>query len=161
MAVSSQEFKNALKLWASGVTVITAGEGDDIKGMTATSFSSVSLDPPQILVCVNKNADTGDVLIKSQQFVVNVLKVGQEQISNEFAGSATQQERFANVNWHTGQNGCPILEDALVSIECQLVEQLSAGSHWVIIGEVQKAECRSGDPLLYFNSGYYGLTATE
>jgi flavin reductase (DIM6/NTAB) family NADH-FMN oxidoreductase RutF len=161
MAVSSQEFKNALKLWASGVTVITAGESDDIKGMTATSFSSVSLDPPQILVCINKNADTGEVLLNHQQFVVNVLKAGQEQISNEFAGSTTQQERFANVSWHKGQNGCPVLDDALVSIECKLVEQVSAGSHWVVIGEVQKADCRSGDPLLYFNSGYYGLTTTD
>jgi flavin reductase (DIM6/NTAB) family NADH-FMN oxidoreductase RutF len=159
MSVSDQEFKNALKLWASGVTVVTSqSEQQGTKGMTATSFSSVSLDPPQILVCINESADTGDVLLESQHFAVNVLREDQQDISNQFAGATSQEQRFANVNWHKGQLGSPVLDDALASLECKMVEKVKAGTHWVIIGEVEKVNCNSGNPLLYFNSAYRELS---
>ena len=158
MSVNEQEFKNALKLWASGVTVVTSKSADGgLKGMTATSFSSVSIDPPQILVCINKSADTGDAVLESKTFAINVLKAEQQAISNEFAGGASQEERFANVNWHKSDLGSPIIDDALASLECTVVDQVSAGSHWVVIGEVQNVDCRSGEPLLYYNSGYREL----
>jgi len=158
MPVNDQEFKNALKLWASGVTVVTAQtESLGLKGMTATSFSSVSMDPPQILVCINKTADTGDAVLEGKSFAVNILKAEQQEISNQFAGGASQEERFANVEWHKGETGSPVIDDALVSIECTVVDQVLAGTHWVVIGEVQNVECRSGEPLMYFNSGYREL----
>lgn len=158
MAVNADEFKNALRLWATGVTVITSQtEKHGLKGMTATSFSSVSLDPPQILVCINQSADTGDAVLEGKTFAVNILKVEQESISNQFAGGASQEERFANVNWHSGITNAPVIDDALVSIECTVVDQVLAGSHWVVIGEVQHVECRSGNPLLYYNSGYHQI----
>jgi len=160
MPVNDQEFKNALKLWASGVTVVTAQtESLGLKGMTATSFSSVSMDPPQILVCINKTADTGDAVLEGKSFAVNILKAEQQEISNQFAGGASQEERFANVEWHKGETGSPVIDDALVSIECTVVDQVLAGTHWVVIGEVQNVECRSGQPLMYFNSGYRELKA--
>ncbi len=155
MPVNDQEFKNALKLWASGVTVVTSKtQKHGVKGMTATSFTSVSVDPPQILVCVNKSADTGDAIIEGKTFAVNILKENQSEISNQFAGSASQEERFSNVNWHEGETGAPVIDDALVSIECIVVQQVQAGTHWVIIGEVQSVACRSGKPLMYYNSSY-------
>lgn len=158
MSVNEQEFKNALKLWASGVTVVTSKASDGgLKGMTATSFSSVSIDPPQILVCINKSADTGDAVLEGKTFAINVLKAEQQAISNEFAGGASQEQRFSNVNWHEGDLGSPIIDDALASLECTVVDQVSAGSHWVVIGEVQNVDCRSGEPLLYYNSGYREL----
>jgi len=158
MPVNDQEFKNALKLWASGVTVVTAKtEKLGLKGMTATSFSSVSMEPPQILVCINKTADTGDAVLEGKTFAVNILKADQQEISNQFAGGASQEERFANINWREGETGSPIIDDALASIECTVVQQVLAGTHWVVIGEVQKAECRSGEPLLYYNSAYSEL----
>ncbi len=159
MAVNDQEFKDALKLWASGVTVVTAKtESLGLKGMTATSFSSVSLDPPQILVCINQSADTGDAVLEGKTFAVNILKAEQQEISNQFAGGASQEERFANVSWHEGVTGSPVIDDALASIECKVVDQVLAGSHLVVIGEVQNVECRSGEPLLYYNSAYRQLT---
>ncbi len=160
MAVSDQEFKSALKLWASGVTVVTSkNDKHGIKGMTATSFSSVSLDPPLILVCINQSADTGEVMLESRHFAVNILTAEQQEVSNQFAGGSSQEERFANVTWHEGALGSPVLDDALASIECRVVQQVSAGTHWIIIGEVEQVECRSGEPLLYYHSSYRKLTA--
>ena len=159
MSVSEQDFKNALKLWASGVTVVTSkSESFGLKGMTATSFSSVSLDPPQILVCINKTADTGDAVLEGKTFAVNILKADQQEISNQFAGGASQEERFANVVWHEGETGSPVIDDALASLECTVVDQVQAGTHWVIIGEVQAVSCRDGEPLMYYNSGYRELS---
>ena len=160
MSVNEHDFKNALKLWASGVTVVTSKtEKNGLKGMTATSFTSVSLDPPQILVCINKTADTGDAVLEGKSFAINILKADQQDISNQFAGSTSQEQRFANVNWHEGETGSPVIDDALASIECTVVQQVLAGTHWVIIGEVQSVSCRTGEPLLYYNSAYRELTA--
>ncbi len=160
MAVSDQDFKDALRLWASGVTVITSKtEKFGLKGMTATSFSSVSMDPPQILVCINESADTGEAVLDDKKFAVNVLTAEQQEVSNQFAGGSSQEERFANVQWHEGESGSPVLDDALVSIECRVVQQVLAGTHWVVIGEVEKVTCGSGDPLLYYNSAYRSLVS--
>ena len=158
MTVDAQQFKNALKLWASGVTVVTAQSASQgLKGMTATSFSSVSVDPPQILVCLNQATDTGVVVLEQGQFAVNILASSQQVVSNEFAGGSSQEQRFANVAWQAGENGAPLLDDALVSLECKLVQQVLAGTHWVVIGEVQRVVCRTGVPLLYYNGAYREL----
>jgi flavin reductase (DIM6/NTAB) family NADH-FMN oxidoreductase RutF len=158
MSVSDQDFKNALKLWASGVAVVTTkSEKWGIQGMTVTSFSSVSLEPHQVLVCINKDADTGDGIFESGTFAVNILSSNQETVSNQFAGGTTQEERFANVSWKEGATGLPILNDSLVSIECSLANKILAGTHWIIIGNIEQVNCRSGDPLLYFNSSYHYL----
>lgn len=155
MSVEATQFKNALKLWASGVTVVTTqGRDNQPRGMTATAFSSVSLDPPQILVCLNQATDTGAALLESRRFAVNILNSGQENVSNQFAGSTTQEQRFASIAWQEGENGAPILSEALAALECRVVQQVQAGSHWVIIGEVDSVVCREGDPLLYYHSAY-------
>ncbi len=160
MAISDQDFKNALKLWASGVAVVTAKtEKFGAQGMTVTSFASVSLEPHQILVCLNKETDTQEGVFESGSFAVNILTAQQQEASNQFAGGASQEERFANVSWHEGQAGSPLFDDALVSMECTVVEKMLAGTHWVIVGEVRHVECRSGNPLLYFDSGYRELAA--
>lgn len=160
MAISDQDFKNALKLWASGVAVVTAKtEKFGTQGMTVTSFASVSLEPRQILVCLNKETDTQEGVFEGGNFAVNILTTEQQEVSNQFAGGASQEERFANVAWHEGQTGSPMLDDSLVSMECTVVEKMLAGTHWVIVGEIQNVECRDGNPLLYFNSGYRKLVA--
>ena len=160
MSVDANQFKNALKLWASGVTVVTAqSPSQGLKGMTATSFTSVSMDPPQILVCLNQATDTGAVVAEQQAFAVNILSTEQQAVSNQFAGGASQEERFASVAWQTGDNGAPILTEALASLECRVVQQVQAGTHWIVIGEVQQVVCRSGEPLLYYNGAYRQLGA--
>lgn len=158
MSVDASQFKNALKLWASGITVVTAhSDTQGLKGMTATSFSSVSVEPPQILVCLNQMTDTGTVVLEQQQFAVNILSADQQSVSNQFAGGMTQEERFAQVAWETGENGAPILSAALASLECKVVQQVQAGTHWIVIGEVQRVICRTGEPLLYYHGAYRQL----
>lgn len=159
MSVDASQFKNALKLWASGVTVVTAQSAQHgLKGMTATSFSSVSVDPPQILVCLNQNTDTGAVVLEQKQFAVNILRAEQQNVSNQFAGGGTQEERFDSVAWQAGENGAPLLTESLASLECKVVEQVLAGTHWIVIGEVEKVVCRDGDPLLYYSGAYRQLS---
>lgn len=154
MAINNQEFKNALKLWASGVSVVTANSSKGEQGMTATSFASVSMDPPQILVCLNETSETGAAILESKKFAVNILTAAQEQVSNQFAGGSSMEERFANTAWYEGELGQPVFENCLASLECTVVQQVKAGTHWVIIGEIQSSQCKEGEPLLYFNSAY-------
>jgi flavin reductase (DIM6/NTAB) family NADH-FMN oxidoreductase RutF len=155
MTVSSDDFKNALQLWASGVTVVTTqSEKFGVQGMTVTAFSSVSVNPPQVLVCINDAADTGDGIAESQCFAVNILTTEQQEISNQFAGGSSQAQRFADTDWSTSVTGAPLLNNSLMSLDCKVVEKVRAGTHWIIIGEVQATECRSGEPLLYYRGAY-------
>jgi flavin reductase (DIM6/NTAB) family NADH-FMN oxidoreductase RutF len=158
MTVSADDFKKALQLWASGVTVVTTNsEKFGTQGMTVTAFSSVSVSPPQILVCINESADTGEGIEESQCFAVNILSSEQQQISNHFSGGCSQQERFENTRWSTASTGAPILDESLVSLDCSVVEKVHAGTHWIIIGEIKASICRSGEPLLYYRGGYRQL----
>ena len=155
MTVSADDFKNALQLWASGVTVVTTqSEKFGVQGMTVIAFSSVSVNPPLILVCINDAADTGDGIAESQCFAVNVLTTEQQDTSNQFAGGTSQQQRFENADWSAGITGAPLLNNSLMSLDCTVVEKVRAGTHWIIIGEVQAVECRAGEPLLYYRGAY-------
>ncbi len=157
MTIDNQEFKNALKLWASGVSVVTAPYSEEELHTCATGFSSVSMDPPQILVCINDTAETGAAILEDKKFAVNILTAAQQQVSNEFAGGSSMQERFANVAWHKGSLGLPVFDNVLASMECTVVQQIRAGTHWVIIGEIKSTQCHAGNPLLYFNSSYQDI----
>ncbi|MGZ8164520.1 MAG: flavin reductase family protein [Methylobacter sp.] len=160
MTVSVDDFKKALQLWASGVTVVTTqSEKFGVQGMTVTAFSSVSIDPPQILVCINEAADTGEGINTSQSFAVNILNSAQQDVSNQFAGGSSQEQRFENTSWKAGTTGAPILNDSLVSLECKVIEKVRAGSHWIIIGEVEDCVCRTGTPLLYYRGAYRHLAS--
>ncbi len=160
MTVSVDDFKKALRLWASGVTVVTtSSEKYGVQGMTVTAFSSVSVNPPQILVCINDSADTGVGIHESQYFAVNVLTTDQQQLSNQFAGGSSQHQRFENTDWKAGITGAPILNNSLMSLDCKVVEKVRAGTHWIIIGEVQECVCREGEPLLYYRGAYWQLAS--
>ncbi|MGR8941671.1 MAG: flavin reductase family protein [Gammaproteobacteria bacterium] len=158
MPITDDEFKKALQQWASGVAVVaTHSEKLGNQGMTVTAFSSVSMTPPQVLVCINESADTGEGIKESERFSVNVLSEQQQDVSNHFAGGLSQQERFEQYDWTRGIQGVPLLNNSILSLDCQVVEKVHAGTHWIIIGEVQNAICRSGEPLLYFRSRYRKL----
>jgi len=158
MAVGVDEFKKAMQLWASGVTVVTThSEKFGLQGMTVTAFSSVSINPPQILVCINESADTGMGIQESQRFAVNVLSSTQQEVSNQFAGGSSQQQRFENTPWTKGTTGTPILDNSIMSLECKVINKIYAGTHWILIGEVEDSVCRTGKPLLYFQSAYQQL----
>jgi flavin reductase (DIM6/NTAB) family NADH-FMN oxidoreductase RutF len=158
MAVTPAAFKQALQLWASGVAVVTSKSDQlGVRGMTVTAFSSVSADPPLILVCLNQSADTGENIEQNQRFAVNILNDKQQDVSNNFSGGSSQEDRFAQSTWYIGQTGVPILDDCIMSLECTVVDKIKAGSHWVLIGEVEATNCREGEPLLYFRGNYRQL----
>jgi flavin reductase (DIM6/NTAB) family NADH-FMN oxidoreductase RutF len=158
MTVGVDDFKKAMQLWASGVTVVTThSEKFGLQGMTVTAFSSVSINPPQVLVCINESADTGEGIKESQHFAVNVLSSKQQDTSNQFAGGCSQEQRFENTAWTKGKTGMPIFDDSIMSLECKVVEKIHAGTHWVLIAEIEQCVCRLGDPLLYYQGAYQQL----
>lgn len=153
----ARTFRDALGCFATGVTIITAmdPQGNPI-GLTANSFTSVSLDPPLLLVCVANNAGSAAVLRGAERFAVNVLQIGQQPTSNRFAGKG--EDRFANTPWETGEFGTPVLTGSLSSFECARDAVHDGGDHFILVGRVLKAmfEPRR-DPLLYFRGKYRRL----
>ena len=140
----------------SGVTVVTtkAGDGSD-QGMTVSAFSSVSLDPPLVLICIEKTASAYNALTAAPGFVVNILSVSQEQIARRF--SIVDIDRFEGVGYSRSPNGLAVLDDVLGVIECATFAMHDAGDHTIIVGEVEAARAQNGTPLLYYRGGYAQL----
>ena len=153
----TRTFRDALGCFATGVTIITAMDAESQPiGLTANSFTSVSLDPPLLLVCVANNAGSAAVLRDAERFAVNVLQIGQQPTSNRFAGKG--EDRFANTPWEVGEFGTPVLTGSLSSFECARDAVHDGGDHFILVGRVLKAmfEPRR-DPLLYFRGKYRRL----
>lgn len=153
----ARTFRDALGCFATGVTIVTAMDADGLPvGLTANSFTSVSLDPPLLLVCIANNAGTKPVLESAERFAVNVLQIGQQPTSNRFAGRG--EDRFASTPWQVGEFGTPVLTGSLASFECSRHALHDGGDHIILVGRVMKAmfEPRR-DPLLYFRGKYRRL----
>ncbi|WOF45149.1 alpha/beta fold hydrolase [Sphingopyxis indica] len=153
----ARTFRDALGCFATGVTVVTAmcPDGTPI-GLTANSFTSVSLDPPLLLVCIANSAGSAPHLREAGRFAVNVLQIGQQPTSNRFAGKG--EDRFAATPWIKGEFGTPVLTGSLSSFECARHAVHDGGDHFLLVGRVLKAifEPRR-DPLLYFRGKYRKL----
>jgi flavin reductase (DIM6/NTAB) family NADH-FMN oxidoreductase RutF len=156
LKIDKQQFRKVCSTFATGITVATvldpAGKSH---GMTANSFTSVSLVPPLLLVCVDHRSKLLECFRQNGHFGINILHQSQRQLSDRFAGSG--YDRFEGVDWYPGQTGVPLLPDALATIECKRVQLVTAGDHDIVIGEVVHATCREGEPLLYFGSKYRQL----
>lgn len=153
----ARTFRDALGCFATGVTVVTAmcPDGSPI-GLTANSFTSVSLDPPMLLVCIANSAGSAPFLRDAERFAVNVLQIGQQPTSNRFAGKG--EDRFGVTPWEVGEYGTPVLTGSLSSFECARDAVHDGGDHFILVGRVLKAifEPRR-DPLLYFRGKYRKL----
>ncbi|MBY0400673.1 flavin reductase family protein [Myxococcota bacterium] len=154
MAITADEFKAALGSWASGITIITARVGDRIHGMTVSDFSGASLAPPLALVCASKTSNTTALIQEGRCFGVNVLRAGQNALSNKFASKKEEWTRFEGVETFAAKTGAPLLADALVNLDCRLVAVHEAGDHLLCVGEIEEARVREGEPLLYFRASY-------
>jgi flavin reductase len=163
MNFTDTDFRKAMGTFATGVTVITVDQEGEIHGMTANAFTSVSLDPPLILVCVDHRARTHAHLHARKRFGVNVLSSGQQAISEYYAQSAEthQHPEKVGARFERTVHGTPILHGALAYLECRLHSTQAAGDHTIFIAEVEDVEVREGDPLLYFRSQYRGSGPTE
>ncbi len=154
MAISAEEFRAALGSWSSGVTIITARAGDEIHGMTVSDFSGASLDPPLALVCAARTSVTTGLIEKGRCFGVNVLRSDQSDLSNRFASKKDEFRRFEGIEtWEAG-SGAPLLEQALVNLDCRLVATHEAGDHLLCVGEIDSVRVNDGEPLLYFRGAY-------
>jgi len=154
MSFDSRDFRDALGCYPTGVTVVTAvGPRREIIGITANSFSSVSLDPPLVLFSLNRRAHSLPVFLSTQHFAVNVLSADQEALSNQFAKALG--EKWQGVEYITWDSGCPILKGALASFECKIRHTYQGGDHVILVGEVLKIIAEpEGEPLLYLRGRY-------
>lgn len=157
MAVGKDEFRRALGQFASGVTVVTMRDQDGKpQGITVSAFASVSLDPPLILVSIDKRASLHNSLTEGSAFSVNILAEDQELISRRFASK--EEDRFEGVGFSYGVNGAPLLTGALASLECRVVYAYPGGDHTIFVGEVEATDVTEGKPLAYFRGGYRQLS---
>jgi flavin reductase (DIM6/NTAB) family NADH-FMN oxidoreductase RutF len=155
-SVAAPLYRRTCSLFATGITVITTlDENGHPHGMTVNSFSSVSLDPPLVLVCIDlRNAILGHFLT-SAWFAVNILAEHQEDVSRRF--SSASENRFRGLEWERGASGVPLLAGVLAHMECALTKTFEAGDHAMLVGEVREASYREGKPLVYFNSSYQNI----
>jgi flavin reductase (DIM6/NTAB) family NADH-FMN oxidoreductase RutF len=149
--------RDALGCFATGVTVVTChDDGGAPIGLTANSFTALSLDPPLLLVCVAKSAASADPLAGAAHFAVNVLQTCQQPASITF--STRGEDRFGRTEWSVGEHGVPVLLDSLSVFECRRHAVHDGGDHFILVGEVIKASFEPGlDPLLYFRGSYRRL----
>ena len=154
---TTSEFRLALGQFATGVTVVTAERAPGrVHGMTANSFTSVSLDPLLILICVNQNAQLLPLVKRQKRFGVNILKDNQQAISQYFACTEEndETEKRLGIRYRWTETGIPLLEEALVHLACNVVASHAAGDHTIFIAEVESVDVYDGEPLLYLRGNY-------
>ena len=152
----SRSFRRALGNFATGVIVVTAQDGDGNKvGMTANSFTSVSLDPPLILWCIDKRANSYSVFHQVKHFAVNVLAADQIEISNNFA--RPKEDRFSGIHYKEGIGRSLLIDDVSAQFECELIEEIDSGDHIILLGKVLSFQDFGRSPLLYHQGAYSAL----
>lgn len=152
--IDPAKFRRAMGQFATGVTVVTTrdAEGRPL-GLTVSSFCSVSLDPPLVLVCVDNRSEAHDGFEASRVFGVSVLAEGQEEWSRRFAGGGVG--KFAGATLSPGRHGIALVPGALAQVECQVVSSHDAGDHTIYVGQVVALSVNPGRPLVYHASGYH------
>lgn len=157
MPVEKEEFRRALSRFASGVTVVTGRDASgEAFGITVSAFSSVSLDPPLILVCVNKSTPSGRALLEASHFCVNILGESQSALSDNFASG--KEDKFEGVRFSDGIGGAPVLDGAAAAIGCSKFREYDGGDHIIFVGQVEKTDVSEESPLVYWRSGYRSLS---
>ncbi len=161
MPFDPAQFRQLLGRFATGVTVITTSHNDVKHGMTANAFTSVSLDPPLILVSIDKRANMHNIMMENDSFCVNLLPENRREWSDWWAGKAPKDaDQFADIPHTDGTTGSPVLEGCLGYIDCKVWERYPGGDHTLVLGEVQDAEVNADPdlkPLLFFASKYHKI----
>lgn len=155
MTVDPQIFRATMSMWASGVAVVTTSDGTRRAGLTVSAFTSLSLSPTLILVCIDRHSSTLDVIQSTGVFAVNILSQHQAEIAQRFA-SRRVQDKFVDEQWHSEATGAPILDSARAWLDCGLSSCYDGGDHLILIGQVLATGIHAVDdgPLLYYRSGY-------
>jgi flavin reductase ActVB len=151
VAVEPAAFRNAMSEFASGVTVVTTNspEGAPV-AFTASAFSSLSLDPPLVLVCLEKKADSHPAFEQAEQMAISILAAGQDDVAMRFATRGT--DKFAGFESEPGEvTGLPLVPGALVHLECRIADRLPGGDHTILVGEVLTANTHRREPMIHHN----------
>jgi flavin reductase (DIM6/NTAB) family NADH-FMN oxidoreductase RutF len=154
MEVSQADFRKVLGRFATGVTVVTTCDGEHRLGITVNAFTSVSLDPPLILVCIEKTSYLHQVMLRNGYFAVNVLGEDQLDLCKCFAGHSTARRNFCDTTSHTAVTGAPVLDHSLGWIDCRIVNVYPGGDHSIVVGHVEALSGGEGRPLLYHRGKY-------
>lgn len=156
--LDSQKLRQTMRLWATGVTIVTSRDGETLLGMTVSSFTSVTLEPPLILVCLQKTTITAAAILASNAFAVSMLGQGHEDVSNLFAGlTEIDGDRFDQVAHHFATTGSPIISGAMGWLDCQLHTIHDGSTHHIFMGEVVEASGKPDtfkEPLIYYDREY-------
>lgn len=168
MSVSPENLRSTMRAWATGVTIVAAQHEGILHGMTVSSFTSVSLVPPLVLVSLEMGTRTHKLVEKAGIFGVTILDVAQQEVSNCFANPNTDLgDRFAGREVFTLETGAPFIVGGIAFFDCRVVNKLPAGNHVILIAEVVATKIRGveestggpveGEPLIYFNRRYHRL----
>jgi flavin reductase len=156
--VSPEAYRAAMRFVPAAVTIVTARHDGERNGLTATAVASVSADPPQLLICVNRQASAEPLIAGSSRFAVNVLAHGHQESAERFSRSTLSSgERFDAHRWIELPSGVPALADAIAVFECRIVQHSRLGTHSLFIGEVIGIRTADGEPLLYHDGRYRQL----
>jgi flavin reductase (DIM6/NTAB) family NADH-FMN oxidoreductase RutF len=156
VVIGPDDFRRVLGHFATGVTIVTTCDADARPtGLTVSAFTSLSLDPPLVLVCVDHKSQSYPALWESGHFAVNMLTTEQELVSRRFA--STRMDKFDDVPYRLGDLGVPLIDAALAQLECVTVSRHVEGDHTIFVGRVERAWTATGEPLLYFRGRYARL----
>ncbi len=170
MTAASELVRAGLRNWVSGVTIVTTQLPEQAPvALTVSSFNSLSLDPPLLLVCIYKETELAQAILQSKRFGLSILSERQADLSVRFAGFdpnfPKESDRFAGLDMRHLQTGVPLLSDAVAAFDCRLWAQHDGSTHYIFVGEVvdvfSQPEDASIAPLVYYNRGYYDLTPQE
>jgi len=156
MSIETQELRRVMGHFATGVTVITTKDKDGTpQGLTANAFMSLSLDPPLVLISVDKGATCYACFEAGNGFTVNFLAEGQEEISKRFATKGI--DKFSGLQWRPGRNGAAIIDGVIGSVECKITQCHDGGDHTIVVGEILNVSATGERPLLFFKGKYQRL----
>lgn len=156
MPVSSVDFRTALSRFASGVTIVTTKDASGRQfGITVSAFCSVSLEPPLVLICIEKTTGSHHAFQESERFTVNVLTSSQAGISEHFA--TLIEDKFSAVDHAEDEHGIPLLQNSLATLQCRLFKALDGGDHSIFLGLVEHVIVRDAAPLIYFKGSYHTI----
>jgi flavin reductase (DIM6/NTAB) family NADH-FMN oxidoreductase RutF len=156
MAIGAQQFRDALRFWASGVSVVTVQAPRGLASITVSSFASLSLDPPLVLICIERRVRVHRLIAQRRAFAVNILGAGQLALSERAAGRLGRAAaRLGGVGTYTAVTGAPILEGTLAWLDCRLQARHPGGDHTIFVGRVEAVGIGGGRPLLWFDRGYH------
>jgi 4-nitrophenol 2-monooxygenase / 4-nitrocatechol 4-monooxygenase, reductase component len=155
--VTSERFREVIGHFASGVTIVTAAHAGAVFASTASAVTSLSDDPPMLLVCMNRSSETGRALDASGRFAINVLDLEQRELALALARKGA--DKLARVALRDGETLVPVLEDCLAVLECTVTQRARAATHVVFLAEVDAVLARTGEPLVYFRGRFGRLGA--